>query len=379
MLTDTSLSSLIEYSRSLGMEPLVEVASVSEMKRALALNSQVIGVNNRDLNTFTVDMNRTTALSGMVSENIILLALSGIKNRKDVEGYLNNGVKGVLVGESLMKSNDKIQAVRDLITNPKKIENNLKAEIVLKPKKTMVKICGLTNILDAKAAVSHGADLLGFIFARNSPRYVDKETVKQIINTIQPNAGHIHHLFSNSFLTPPASAKEWFSSQNLPSKRPLFIGVFTCQSAHEINQITAECNLDLIQLHTPRSPSFHRLLNRPVVQVLGISTSTTLTNLETFAKQCAGSCTALLLDTTTPQVVGGSGETFDWALATKLNLPVWLAGGLKPENVKESCRIGNPLVVDVCSGVELDGKKGQKDIDKLKRFIQAVDSWDQSL
>lgn len=380
MLSESALTGLIEYSRSLGMEPLVEVASVSEMERAIAVGSRVVGVNNRDLNTFTVDMNKTTSLSqtlscspSSASSSILLLALSGIKNRGDVDTYLKAGVKGVLVGETLMKSADKVQAVRHLLTGaPATIEKAVQ-ESGKKIEKTMVKICGLTNLNDARAAVSFGADCLGFIFAPKSPRCVDRATVREITVALGGADGR-QHLRTDTFSSPPVSTKDWFKFQNAVKSRhrPVFVGVFTSQSAHEINQITRECNLDLIQLHTPRNPSFHRLLNRPVVQVIGIQTTTTENDVKNCAKQCAGFVSALLLDTTTSQVVGGSGQVFDWQIAAKLDFPVWLAGGLAPENVAAACKIGRPALVDVCSGVEADGRKGVKDHAKMKLFLDAV-------
>lgn len=367
MLDDTQLDELLSYSRVLGMEPLVEVATAPEMKRALKAGARVVGVNNRDLNTFTVDMTRTSVLAGM-AHGVILLALSGIRGREDVEMYVKAGAKGVLVGESLMKSKDKVKAVQHLLTGSP-LDDGLSGH----EKGTLVKVCGLTNIGDAKAALEYGADLLGFIFASKSPRCVCRATVTEITTALSVSKSI--HLKTDAYSMPPVSTKDWFATQKLPAKRPLFVGVFTDHSAHEINQITQECNLDLIQLHTPQSPSFHRLLNRPVVQVVGVSSSTTFGELEKMAKTSAGSCTALLLDTTTPHVVGGSGQVFDWQLSARLGLPIWIAGGLDPSNVAQACSIGNVLVVDVCSGVELDGVKGVKDHVKLQKFFDAVSGY----
>lgn len=106
-LSQALLRKLLLFSRSLGMEPLVEVATSEEMERALAAGSSVIGINNRDLNTFDVDMNRVSKLAVDIPKSIILLALSGIFGRCDVKPYLKSGVQGVLVGQvssSLMHS-----------------------------------------------------------------------------------------------------------------------------------------------------------------------------------------------------------------------------------------------------------------------------------
>lgn len=115
ILTDEEISSLMQLSRSLGMEPLVEVNNTEEMKRAIALGSKLIGVNNRNLHTFDVNMNTTTQLASLVPDDVILAALSGISSRSDVEHFESSGAKVVLVGESLMKSQDKKSFIQHLL------------------------------------------------------------------------------------------------------------------------------------------------------------------------------------------------------------------------------------------------------------------------
>lgn len=114
MLDDTLLSRLYKYSVSLGMEPLVEVANAPEMKRAIALGSKVIGVNNRDLHSFSVDLNTTSNLVASVPQGTILAALSGISSREQVQKYYADGVRGILVGEALMKAADVKGFIKDL-------------------------------------------------------------------------------------------------------------------------------------------------------------------------------------------------------------------------------------------------------------------------
>jgi len=115
ILTDQEITSLMSLSRELGMEPLVEVNNEEEMKRAISLGSKVIGVNNRNLHTFSVDMNTTSKLSSLVPDTIILAALSGISTRQDVEAFAKVNAKAVLVGESLMKSSDKTTFIKQLL------------------------------------------------------------------------------------------------------------------------------------------------------------------------------------------------------------------------------------------------------------------------
>ena len=116
MLSQERLSVLYNYARSLGMEPLVEVNNASEMTRALELGSRVIGVNNRNLHDFQVDMGTTSRLVDMVKErDVVLCALSGISNAGDVRVYKEQGVRAVLVGEALMRAEDTLVFIRELL------------------------------------------------------------------------------------------------------------------------------------------------------------------------------------------------------------------------------------------------------------------------
>ena len=115
MLDDVTLASLYKYSKSLGMEPLVEVNSAAELTRALAIGSKFIGVNNRDLHSFKVDLDTTTNLVKSVPSDVVLAALSGISGRADVAKYESDGVSAVLVGESLMRAADTEAFVKELL------------------------------------------------------------------------------------------------------------------------------------------------------------------------------------------------------------------------------------------------------------------------
>jgi anthranilate synthase/indole-3-glycerol phosphate synthase/phosphoribosylanthranilate isomerase len=114
-LDDAWLSGLIECSRSMNMEPLVEVNNAAEMDRAIAAGATLIGVNNRDLRDFSVDLGTTERLAGMVPNGTVLVALSGINERADVERFAAAGVVAVLVGESLMRAPDPAAKIRELV------------------------------------------------------------------------------------------------------------------------------------------------------------------------------------------------------------------------------------------------------------------------
>lgn len=113
-LADAELVSLMAFSRALGMEPLVEVNNAEEMQRATAAGAAVVGINNRDLRSFNVDLGTTDRLAGMVPEGMLLAALSGIATREDVERFEAAGAGAVLVGESLMVAPDPAEKIREL-------------------------------------------------------------------------------------------------------------------------------------------------------------------------------------------------------------------------------------------------------------------------
>ncbi|KAI9059659.1 indole-3-glycerol phosphate synthase [Trametes sanguinea] len=120
MLTQEQLERLYAYSLRLGMEPLVEVNNAAEMKRALEIGAKVIGVNNRNLHDFSVDMGTTSGLVDMVQErDVVLCALSGIQGPSDVQTYKGQGVNAVLVGESLMRATDTKEFIQQLLAWPR--------------------------------------------------------------------------------------------------------------------------------------------------------------------------------------------------------------------------------------------------------------------
>lgn len=204
---------------------------------------------------------------------------------------------------------------------------------------TLVKICGITNIEDAVAAVECGADMLGFIFA-DSPRRVDKQTAYKILQTIK---------LSNH--------------QTIRT-----IGVFT-EESDEVLRIIDECRLDYAQLHGGQSEDFAEKIGAGrVIRVARVKDESSLVSLANHTHAAY-----YLLDTYKKGHAGGTGETFDWELALRAKLlgkPIILSGGLKPDNIAEAIKRVRPYAVDISSGVELS--PGKKDHNKIKELIENV-------
>ena len=374
ILSDIDLKYLLNFSRKLGMEPLVEVANEAEMKRALASGAKVIGVNNRDLHTFTVDKTRTSQLSSLVPSDVFLIALSGITSRQDSQHYYDIGARGVLVGEALMKTEDPRMLIRDL----RLLKSERKSETSFN--RPMVKICGLTRPEDALVAAENGADFLGLIFA-SSPRQVDISKASVIVNAVR---SHWPVSTKDQFLkTMPGSGKDltWFRKEAQRLEKytqrrslPLIIGIFSNTSHLEINAAVRECGLDMVQLHGDETPLDARLISVPVIKVLHVMEGSTVSDLLSQAQAFAGSASFILLDTGIKEMKqqGGSGKQFDLSIAKKIGktIPLIVAGGLNPGNVKESVGSCSPWAIDVSSGLEKE--KGIKDHDKMAKFMTSL-------
>ncbi|HSD22007.1 MAG TPA: phosphoribosylanthranilate isomerase [Anaeromyxobacter sp.] len=196
-----------------------------------------------------------------------------------------------------------------------------------------VKICGITRLEDALAAVRHGADALGFNFWPGSKRYVAPADAARIVGKLPPGV--------------------------------LAFGVFVNASREELLASIAASGVGVAQLHGDEPPGLCALLPVPVVKAIRVDGPGAL------AAMAAYDVSAFLLDAPGPGF-GGSGRTLDWALAAEAARAarVYLAGGLTPENVGEAVRRVRPFGVDVASGVEL--LPGVKDEEKMQRFIQAA-------
>lgn len=203
---------------------------------------------------------------------------------------------------------------------------------------TRVKICGITNPDDAAAAVEAGADALGFVFHRKSPRYVEPQVVKSIVANLPP------------FILP--------------------IGVFVNEEPKVVRDLMDACGLGLAQLHGDESAGYCETLGRPVVKAIGLKDRASLLSLAEYKGRAQ--VRGFLLDAFAPDLYGGTGHTTNWSIASELakSMTVILAGGLTPENVAAAIRTVRPYAVDVSSGVE--ATPGNKDHGKLRAFVQAA-------
>lgn len=401
MLSDAQLKELYDYSVRLGMEPLVEVNNPEEMKRALSLGAKVVGVNNRNLHDFNVDMGTTSRLAEAAKQGgVILAALSGITGRGDVEKYLKEGVGAVLVGEALMRAPDKKAFIHGLLGLDKASNGTTGTPAVAPP---LVKICGLQTVDAAVTATIAGADLLGMIFAPNTKRTVGLSQAAEIVNVVRSIKGGSESIRSASALAAiaPASAPldnaDWFSHHagliaSNPHK-PLIVGVFRDQPLDEVITTARTLKLDAVQLHgRTENVEWSKLLPGVlVIRVFHVANDGVIGqgDLVDVTRENYHHVVALDTASKVKGQEGGGGESFDWTLAERIvshdpiaarvlgvgkkRMPVMLAGGLHADNVKEAISQVHPFIIDTSSGVETDGRK---DMSKIQAFVRAVKASD---
>lgn len=378
MLDQPQLDRLYAYSLSLGMEPLVEVQNAAEMAVAVQLGARVVGVNNRNLESFEVDLSTTGRLRGMVPSDVQLAALSGINTHADVLACVSDGVSAILVGEAIMRAPDAGAFIRQLCAG------EATPQVAPKPDRLLVKICGTRTPEAALAAMQAGADLVGMILVPGSRRCVTPDAALAISRAVhsfaaaaEPDAdADAAATTASSTFFSSSTATDYFAhsaSRISAPGRPKLVGVFADAPLDEVLRQQRRLGLDVVQLHGTREPvEWARLVPCPVVQVFKPGAAK-LTGMGVRAHHAA-----VLLDSG-----AGSGKTLDaaWvadALRRDPGLHVMLAGGLTAENVADVLRalgdeLGSRVIgVDTSSGVEVDGKQ---DPERIAAFVKAGKSF----
>ena len=198
-----------------------------------------------------------------------------------------------------------------------------------------VKICGITSVEDAQAVEQAGADAVGLMFYEGSPRHITLEQAKAIVDSL-----------SNSIAR---------------------VGVFVNSDESFVRQAMEICTLNMLQFHGNEIPEYCKRFEVMTLKAIRVSGESSLEVMERYSTD------GFLLDTFTDKALGGTGETFNWELAkkaTEKERPIFLAGGLTPENVAEAVKAVRPFAVDVSSGVE--SEPGKKDAAKVRAFVAAA-------
>ncbi len=307
LLSAEDIEKYLFIARKLGMEALVETKTKEEIEKVLKTSARIIGINNRNLADFKITLNTTKELKKLIPSDRIVVSESGIYTKADI---LSLNTNAVLIGTSLIEAKDITEKLCSL-------------------HRTKVKICGITNLEDAKNAVEIGADILGFNFYPKSPRYIFPAHATGII-------------------------------QELPNTVQT-AGVFVNSTEEEIRKIQEETKIDFIQFHGDETERFCKKLGTNTIKAQRVK--------ETLPKE-KELLYARLYDTFDPNAFGGTGKTFDKKLLKQAKGKIIVAGGLNSENVGETVSTLHLYAVDTCSGVE--STPGKKDTTKMINFIQKV-------
>ncbi len=199
---------------------------------------------------------------------------------------------------------------------------------------TRIKICGITSLSSAAAAIEAGVDALGFNMYERSIRFIGVDAANEILREL-----------------PPSTIK---------------VGLFVNHSEDEVLSITQRCSFDVLQFHGDEDNSFCASFSKPFMKAIRVGRETDI------ASEVARypDSVAVLLDSSVKGNFGGTGISFDWQNVPKLTKPVFLAGGLDVNNVSEAVRTVSPYAVDVSGGVE--SSPGEKDPELIRAFVHAV-------
>ncbi|HEY0044162.1 MAG TPA: bifunctional indole-3-glycerol-phosphate synthase TrpC/phosphoribosylanthranilate isomerase TrpF [Allosphingosinicella sp.] len=314
VLEDIEATEVIAEARRLGMDALVEAHTEEEVRRAVALGAEIVGINNRDLRSLQVDLAVTERLAALVPADRLVVAESGISTRADV-ARLAPHADAFLVGSSLMRSDDPGQAARALAYG-------------------RVKVCGLTNAEDMALAAGEGASFAGLIMVPGTPRALTLGQAQALAETA-----------------------------SLP-----LVGVFRNEKVMEVANAARALGLSAVQLHGEEDASYIKGLRALLPEATEIWAAAAVG--EDLPEPRLGS-DRTLFDTKVAGQSGGTGAAFDWSrLKGREDVAQGLlAGGLNPANAQAAAKVG-AWALDVSSGVE--AAPGRKDPDQLKAFFQAL-------
>ncbi len=357
------LARLVTMALDLGMEPLVEVHDARELERALATDARLIGLNNRDLRTLEVDVERAGELRALVPDDRLVIAESGVREPAQVARWRAQGFDGALVGEALMRDPDPAAAVAAFVSagGPPTDPSNV-------ARRPFVKICGVTDAAGALAAVRAGADAIGLNFVPGTPRALDFDEAAAVARLIRSAAG--------------------------PGGRPQIVAVTADAEPELLSAISLAIDPDVIQLSGSESVQSVARIARRTWKVLHLPPATPEAESKDAPETppadqgtsvgdlvarghayLAGGVERLLLDTAGGQHPGGTGVRVVERLAAAVarELPVVLAGGLNPANVADAVRAVPLVGVDVASGVErprVPGQRPTKDALRIALFVK---------
>ena len=350
-----TLTKFRELADSLGLSSLVEAHDEHEVQMAIDCGARIIGVNNRNLKDFTVDVQNSVRLRNLVEDDVIFVSESGLETPEDIQVLRDNNIGVALMGETFMRSPNKVEKLAYLY-----------GPTYYSPK---IKMCGISKVETIPALVDAKPDYMGLVFAP-SKRQVTVEQAKTLVD-------ELHKQYKKTYgeITAPMNtdtAQDSQDSQKFVQENPNFeniktVGVFVNETVDNLVTIAKEANLDAVQLHGDEDEAFIQALKeRTDVEVWKAVQMRSAADAEAWIDSSAD---MLLFDAYHKDERGGTGEVFDWSCLDEFERPFMLAGGIDSTNVARAIRTVRPYGIDISSGIETDGVK---DDEKIKAFTNIV-------
>lgn len=325
-----------ELADSLGLSSLVEAHDEHEVQMAIDCGARIIGVNNRNLKDFTVDVQNSVRLRNLVQDYVIFVSESGLETPEDIQVLRDNNIGVALMGETFMRFPNKVEKLAYLY-----------GSTYYAPK---VKMCGISKVETIPAVVEAKPDYMGLVFAP-SKRQVTVDQAKTLVEELHKQYATIYN-----------SGAEQSTNDEIKT-----VGVFVNETLDNLVKIATEANLDAVQLHGDEDEAFiQSLKERTNVEVWKAVQIRSATDAETWIDSSAD---MLLFDAYHKDERGGTGEVFDWSCLDEFERPFMLAGGIDSTNVARAIRTVRPYGIDISSGIETEGVK---DDEKIKAFTNIV-------
>lgn len=326
-----TLTKFRELADSLGLSSLVEAHDEQEVQMAIDCGARIIGVNNRNLKDFTVDVQNSVRLRNLVQDDVIFVSESGLETPEDIQVLRDNNIGVALMGETFMRSSNKIEKLAYLY-----------GPTYYTPK---VKMCGISKVETIPAVVEAKPDYMGLVFA-SSKRQVTVEQAKTLVEALH---------------------KQCKAQNDTVSIKT--VGVFVNETLDNLVTIANEANLDVVQLHGDEDEAFiQSLKERTNVEVWKAVQIRSAADAEAWIDSSAD---MLLFDAYHKDERGGTGDVFDWSCLDAFERPFMLAGGIDSTNVARAIRTVRPYGIDISSGIETNGVK---DDEKITAFTKIVNS-----
>ncbi|MBS6127277.1 MAG: indole-3-glycerol phosphate synthase TrpC [Veillonella sp.] len=370
-----TLTKFRELADSLGLSSLVEAHDEHEVQMAIDCGARIIGVNNRNLKDFTVDVQNSVRLRNLVQDDVIFVSESGLETPEDIQVLRDNNIGVALMGETFMRSPNKVEKLAYLY-----------GPTYYTPK---VKMCGISKVETIPAVVEAKPDYMGLVFA-SSKRQVTVDQAKTLVEELHKQYGNLYSRdevqCSNDVVqdgavigavkegTATGDAHEGILTSTENASPTLIhqeaiktVGVFVNETLENLVTIATDANLDAVQLHGDEDEAFIKALKEKTdVEVWKAVQIRSSTDAEAWIDSSAD---MLLFDAYHKDERGGTGEVFDWSCLDEFERPFMLAGGIDSTNVAHAIRTVRPYGIDISSGIETDGVK---DDEKIKAFTNIV-------